>query len=284
MSGTAGNQGAAAPVPGSDAYNQQMAQAGDNVILNSGNAVPSGDPAKANAGEFDGMNQGGGEKLLAGKFKTVEELEAAFNQLQSGNSGDSNNNQQQSQQNNADLQNAANANAQDAANALQSRGLDFNAFSAEYESNGGLSEASYQKLAEAGIPKEVVDSYIAGQEAQANLMVTEVHQAVGGYDSYAQMIQWAAQNLSHSEIDAYNAVASTGDINVAKLAAEGLYRRYTEAVGTNRPMINGSTSPVSTDVFQSTFQVTEAMRDPRYRNDPAYRRSVAEKIARSSIL
>lgn len=283
MSGTAGNQGAVAPVPGSDAYNQQMAQAGDNVILNSGNAVPSGDPAKTNTGEFDGMNQGGGEKLLAGKFKTVEELEAAFNQLQSGNSGDSNN-QQQTQQDSADLQNAANANAQDAANALQSRGLDFNAFSAEYENSGGLSEASYKKLADAGIPKEVVDAYIAGQEAQANLMVSEVHQAVGGTESYSQMIQWAAQNLSPSEIDAYNAVASTGDINVAKLAAEGLYRRYTEAVGTNRPMINGSTSPVSTDVFQSTAQVTEAMRDPRYRADPAYRRAVAEKIARSNIL
>lgn len=279
MSGTAGNTNAA-PVPGSDAYNQQMAQAGDNVIVNGGNAVPTnGAPADANTGEFDGLNQGG-DKLYAGKFKTIEELEAAFNQLQSG--GDKDTNQQN--QNQGDQPDASKATADDAKQALSERGLDFNAFSSEYEANGGLSEQSYQKLAEAGIPREMVDAYIAGQEAQASLAVSEVHGAVGGAENYSSMIQWAAQNLSPAEIDAYNAVTSTGDLNVAKLAAEGLYRRYTEAVGTNRPMINGSTSPVSTDVFQSTAQVTEAMRDPRYRTDPAYRRSVAEKIARSNIL
>jgi len=48
-------------------------------------------------------------------------------------------------------------------------------------------------------------------------------------------------------------------------------------------MINGDTNDVSTEVFESVAQVTEAMNDPRYANDPAYRKQVELKLAKSSV-
>lgn len=272
------------PVPGSPEYNAQMSQLGDNVTINSGNAVPTkgGDPASTTSGgEFDGVKNEGGEKLFAGKFKTVEELEAAFQQLQS--QGETKGAAEESPQND-NQPDPAQATQDDAKQALQNVGLNFDEFSNEFAASGGLSEASYKKLADAGIPKEMVDAYIEGQQAKADLVVEKVVSTVGGLDTYSKMIEWATANLSAEEINAYNKVATQGDLYTAQLAAEGLYRRYTQAVGTNNRFITGSTNNVSTDVFHSTAQITEAMRDPRYRSDPAYRRAVAEKLARSNVL
>lgn len=277
-----------APVPGSPEYNAQMAQVADNVTLNSGNAVPTkgGDPAsQSQTGEFDGLNNGGGEKLLAGKFKTVEELEAAFQALSKGDTnGNTGTENPQGNTNDNTNVDAKNATQDDAKQALQSAGLNFDEFSAEFNTNGGLSDASYQKLEQAGIPRDVVNAYIEGQQAKADLVVEKVTSVVGGLDTYTKMVEWARNNLSPEEIAAYDRTATQGDLYTAQLAAEGLYRRYTQAVGTNNAFLSGSTNGQSFDTFQSTAQVTQAMRDPRYRSDPAYRREVAEKLARSNIL
>ena len=37
------------------------------------------------------------------------------------------------------------------------------------------------------------------------------------------------------------------------------------------------------DQFKSNAQLVEAMNDPKYENDPAYRREVMEKLERSNI-
>ena len=49
-------------------------------------------------------------------------------------------------------------------------------------------------------------------------------------------------------------------------------------------MIDGDTDAVRPEIFESTAQVIEAMNDPRYQNDPAYRKKVEQKIARSNVL
>ena len=46
-------------------------------------------------------------------------------------------------------------------------------------------------------------------------------------------------------------------------------------------MVTGTAPKESTDVFRSQQEVVAAMGDRRYDNDPAYRRDVMEKLARS---
>ena len=49
-------------------------------------------------------------------------------------------------------------------------------------------------------------------------------------------------------------------------------------------MINGDSIETASDIFESSAQVIEAMNDKRYQTDPAYRKAVEDKIARSTAI
>lgn len=167
--------------------------------------------------------------------------------------------------------------------ALADKGLKLDEFSAEFAKNGELSPESYDKLTKAGFPKELVDSYIEGQKAMAAQFEADIKSEVGGNERYSEMLDWAKVNLSPTEIQAYNDAVTSGSAEKAKLAALGLSARFDKAVGKEPDRMLGGTKAGSSDVFESTQQVTEAMRDPRYQKDPAYRAKVQAKLARSSV-
>ena len=49
-------------------------------------------------------------------------------------------------------------------------------------------------------------------------------------------------------------------------------------------LFEGTSDQVSPDAFESVAQVTDAMNDPRYDKDPAYRKKITDKIARSTVI
>ncbi len=157
----------------------------------------------------------------------------------------------------------------------------------EYAKTGAISETSYGELAKLGLGKEVVDSYIAGQVAQAEARTQAGYAAVGGESQFKQMTQWASANLSPAEIAAFNTQVNTNQ-DSALLAVKGLSARYTAATGSSpKGLLNGSApAATSSGGFQSKAQVTEAMRNPKYEADPAYRNSVIErlKVTDSSVI
>jgi hypothetical protein len=174
-----------------------------------------------------------------------------------------------------------------AAAAVTSAGLDFEALTAEFNKDGALSEATYDKLTKAGISKTVADQYIAGQQAIANQTRTEVFSVVGGEEQYTEMVTWAKDNLAAADIDAYNSAMNAGNVSSMKLAVEGLRARFVAANGSTPKLISGGSGqgPASQgDVFRSNTELTTAMKDPRYATDPAYREDVRQKLSRSSIM
>lgn len=175
----------------------------------------------------------------------------------------------------------------DAAAAVTEAGLDFEALNTEYAKDGKLSDATYEKLAKAGVTKTVADSYIAGQEALASQTRTQVFSVVGGEEAYTEMVSWAKDNLEAADIDAYNTAMNAGNISSMKLAVEGLRARFVAANGSTPTLLggrSGSGPAASGDVFRSTHELTTAMKDPRYAADPAYREDVRQKLSRSSIM
>ena len=58
---------------------------------------------------------------------------------------------------------------------------------------------------------------------------------------------------------------------------------YLENTGSEGDLLTGSSAKETKDVFQSQAQVVEAMSDPKYDRDPAYRKSVMEKLERSNL-
>jgi hypothetical protein len=222
----------------------------------------------------------GGEKLLAGKYKSAEDLEKAYIELQ-GKLG------QAPKPPEADPAKAAEASAQateDAAKkTVENAGLDFNEFTQEFATSGKLSDESYAKLEKAGVSRSIVDSYIQGQAALAKAAEAQLLADVGGREGYEKMTDWARKNLSKAEIDAFNASLG-GTVEQAKLAVIGLNARFKSASDTEATLLSGKPGAASGDVFRSTAELTAAMRDPRYKTDDAYRKDVADKLARSSIL
>jgi hypothetical protein len=127
-----------------------------------------------------------------------------------------------------------------------------------------------------------VDAYIKGQQALITQYQGEVFNVVGGKDGYTSVVQWAAKNLSPEEIDAFNTTVNSGNLEQAKMAVKGLQARFSSSEGNEPALLTGSAGP-SDGVFRSTSELVEAMSNPKYKSDPAYRSDVEKKLARSSI-
>jgi len=214
---------------------------------------------------------------LPEKFKSVEDMAKAYSALESKLGQP-----QQEEETTEEVEVSGEESASDVAQLLDDKGLDFDVFQQEYAENGGLSEEAYDALQEAGFPRSMVDSWVAGQDALAAQMTSEMYDVAGGGEQYAQMVQWAADSLPESEVAAYNATMESGDPNMIRLAVQGLNARYrSEAEPT---LMQGGTGAVSSGGrFESTAELTAAMGDPRYAKDPAYRQSIADKLAKSSL-
>ena len=154
----------------------------------------------------------------------------------------------------------------------------------EFAENGTLSDDTFEALEKAGIPRAYVESYIAGQTALVTSEAEAVKAEVGGAQSYEAMLEWAGENLTETEIDAYNSMVESGNVAQAKVAAKGLYAQMVSAGGKPPTITQGQTSGPSVAPFTSTAQITSAMADSRYADDPAYRQQVENRIAVSNVI
>ena len=162
--------------------------------------------------------------------------------------------------------------------------VDMAKLSEEFEANGKLSDATYDALKAKGFDKGVVSNYIAGQQARAEQIRTDVFKTVGGEDKYTEMVTWAKGALTPAEANAYDEAVNSGDMAKINLAVSGLFGKYTNANGREPSLVGGTRGASGPAPFESVAQLTAAMRDSRYAKDPAYRKEVENRLAASSIL
>jgi hypothetical protein len=215
------------------------------------------------------------ERMLAGKYKTVEDLEKAYEHLQNKlgqpEEGDDVEEEVVSE-NTVESKEAAQEVAEEA-------GIDYTAMESEYQELGGLSQETYEVLADAGIPETMVDAYIAGQEALTQTTITKMYDIAGGEQTYNDMIGWAQDSLSASEIDAFN--SSLINEGTSEFAINGLYARYSAEKGPN--LVRGNTTNRPSGGFASTQEMMVEMAKPQYKKDPAFRAEVQRRVAVSSF-
>ena len=151
-----------------------------------------------------------------------------------------------------------------------------------FENDGQLSEETYNALEKAGLPRDLVDSYAAGQQALLSSEEGQIKSvAQGNYDA---MAEWANENLPQEEIDAFDEAVTGGSISQAKLAVQGLYARYQNEVGAKPKLTQGAVSGVSTMPFKSMQELARAQSDPRYKSgDKAYHEEIDRRLAVSNI-
>ena len=111
----------------------------------------------------------------------------------------------------------------------------------------------------------------------------KLFEMVGGKKAYQAMIEWAGQSLSQGEIDMYDRVMAKGDPSAIFFAVQALNAKYSEAVGNDGQLLTGRGNDSGGVGFRSQAELVQAMSDPRYDSDPAYRQDVIRKLERSDI-
>lgn len=160
------------------------------------------------------------------------------------------------------------------------------------ENQAKLSEETIEKLSQLDSRTliETWATYVAQQNqelTQAAISQQEadrVMTAVGGQEVYQQMLGWASENLSPAEVAAYDNVVSSGNPDAVYWAAMGLKAKYTDAVGFEGKQVSGKRPSRSEPGFRSHAELARAIRDPRYKEDPAYRRDIEDRLSRSGEL
>ena len=224
--------------------------------------------------------------LLAGKFRDAEELEQAYLELQR---------KLGSRDTEEDTEEVAQYEEEEVEEYEYSPGAALiQEASAEYYTNGGpLSEETLAKFSEMS-SQDLVQAYMQlqanqPQQEQAEAVdlsereVNFIQNSVGGEQSYAQMVQWAADNLDPSYVDAFDNVIESGNVQAIQLAVAGLRSEYERSVGYEGQMYSGKAARQQVDAFRSQAEVVRAMSDPRYEQDPAYRQDIFDKLERSNI-
>lgn len=165
--------------------------------------------------------------------------------------------------------------------------------SQEFSQNSSkLSDETIEKLSklDSRTLVETWANYIAQQEQQAvqaaisQQEADRVMKAVGGEKEYQAMIAWASENLSPAEVSAYDNVVNNGNADAVYWAAMGLKAKYSDAVGYEGKQVSGKRPSSMEPGFRSHAELARAIRDPRYKDDPAYRRDVEDKLSRSGDL
>ena len=111
----------------------------------------------------------------------------------------------------------------------------------------------------------------------------QLYEMVGGEQAYQSMLEWASQSLSKEEIEMYDSVMGDGNANSIFFAVQALANKYFDNVGSEGQLLTGRGAAESNAVFRSQSELVQAMNDPRYDNDPAYRSDVMAKLENSDL-
>ena len=227
-----------------------------------------------------------GEKeseLYAGKFENAEELENAYLQLQRKLGSDDDVDDTTLDQDEGEY-------PEDVADSVA---VMMDASDEYYANDGQLSEETMARFSEMS-SRDLVDAYVAmyerGDVAQstgetADLTDAEmntVYNSVGGQAEYNRLTGWAADNLESKALDAFNNIVDQGNPTAIQIAVAGLRSEYESQEGYEGRMLSGKAAH-SRDAFRSQAEVVQAMNDPRYYQDPAYRQDIYYKLERSNV-
>jgi hypothetical protein len=249
------------------------------------------DPTPADQPEFseeemDSLQRGeemeeAEQQLLAGKYQNAEELEKAYIELQKklGAGEEPESTEEESEEVEEEVESSPGE-------------VLITDASTEFAEKGELSPETMEKFGSMS-SQELVEAYMKHRannptpeakpadltESQVNTIVNQA----GGKDSYNSLMEWAGNNLPENYTDAFNNIIESGNTEAITIAVAGLKSQYDEVNGYEGRMLSGKGAPQQVDAFRSQAEVVQAMADPRYDNDPAYRNDVFEKLSRSNI-
>ena len=248
-----------------------------------------------NADEQDSLQVGEAmveaqDELLAGKYKDAQELEKAYVELQKklGNKSDGDSTEARDSEDSEEVESEEGSENEDEADVDTSKDgiLDelWDQANGDEYSKETLEELSKMDAV------DIADMHLRYREKMEQTQpqiteqqVSELKNVVGGEQQYGEMLQWAKDSLNPQEIQMFDAVMDKGDPLAAFFAVRSLAYRYEDSLGVDGKMVTGTAPRGDGSQFQSQAEVVEAMSDPRYDRDPAFRQKIMKKLERSDI-
>jgi hypothetical protein len=262
--------------------------------------------AEIAAAEQGQADEGEDEQLLAGKFKSTEELEKAYLEAQKLISSRGQQPQQPAdggqftpEQYTPDL--GKQLYGDTVATAIEA--AEINPLEMAQKVHAGEDVSAYVDalVGKGGLPRDLVETYLQGvkpapaaasESSDTSLSdsdVAELKALVGGDQEFQQLSQWAIANLSAEDLADYNAAVDSGNKAAARFAIKQLQLRATSQRQAGEPELIGGGKPVMADVFESDQQAIEAMRKTNskgqrlYNVDPKYRAWYEKTLQRSNV-
>lgn len=233
------------------------------------------------------------ELRYAGKFKSAEDLEKAYKELEKKLGQPKTDSDEDSATGSEDEVTSDNQNpdSEDTEDSAEQPLTDLLVkASNEFYENDAISEETLAALK--GLSsEELVNAYVEMQKTAAIPKPISSEQAdalidkVGGKQAYNQTLEWASVNLSAEEVAAYDQVINTGSPQAVEFAMQALSLRAKYEGGFDGTQVSGrAVKQTSVKGFKSQAQLAEAISSPKYRTDPAYRLEVQERLAASGDL
>lgn len=152
-----------------------------------------------------------------------------------------------------------------------------------YQETGGITEDQLKVMTDMGIPQPMIDTYMAGLQAIVAQQTAEVYAAVGGEEEYQAMMEWAAKTMSAEDQAAHNRAVEAGDAAAAKLAIRGLYAQFKNSTMGPQMVTGQAPKYGGVEPFGDRSEITEAMRDPRYKKSEAFRKEVERRLSVTNL-
>ena len=245
------------------------------------------------------------DKMLAGKYKSAEDLETAYLELQKklGKSEGTQPTleaedestpapQMYSDDGSVNYDTANEFYGEQLGNLFKENSIDPFAMNQYFaENNGTLSDDMYSQLSKAGLTKDIVDNYLKGVRDEVGIEaaqpvlneaeITEIKNLANGEAGYDALMEWAGQNLDPTAQQEYDAVLATANKSAIKFAVTALMGKYEDSQGRDSNIVTGKES--ATETYRSMAEVVRDMNKPEYQNDEAFRDDVIRKLSASNL-
>ena len=250
------------------------------------------------------------DQLLAGKYKTTEDLEKAYKELESklgskdkldtinreeSKEEEATEPQYYSEDGSVNYETANELYGDKLGDVFKSNEIDPFAMNEHFQKNDGtLTDEMYEQLNKAGLNKTLVDSYLEGVRAQSGIEnapeaavlneqeIAEVKSIAGGEDGYEALMNWASDNMLDADAKNFDEVIETGNKDAVTFAIKALMGQYEDAVGRDSDLVTGKKSTKG-ESYRSMAEVVRDMKNPLYDNDESYRDDVRIKLERSNL-
>lgn len=150
--------------------------------------------------------------------------------------------------------------------------------------SGELSEETKKLIEDNGLGRHI-DMLVEGHKAIQEKNNQEIYSAVGGKESYKELQEWGATALSKKEQESFNKALFSGDMDLAKLAVEGLKARYVSKNGKapDRVIEGGGSANTDNRPYSNVNDYLRETQTLKYKQDRDYRAQVETRRNKSGF-